>query len=109
YGDLAEISRMLNIITALQVRAETDPLWEHRPRHIRWIRYNPDSYRVNGFKRQKTQDEREMKLVEILDRPPNLQGDVELIYAFYSLEDRKTFIEQNMPEMLSQCVTSRFV
>lgn len=109
YGDLAEIARMLDTVTAIQLRAGTDPLWEQRPRHLRWVRYNPDSYRVNGYKRQKTQDEREIKLIEILREPPNMARELELIYAFYSLQDGRTFIEESMPEMLAQCVTGRFV
>lgn len=109
YGDASEISRILNVVTALQVRSENDKLWEHRPRKFRWIRYNPDSYRVNGNKRQKTLEEREKHLLRLLNTPPKKDRTLELIYAFYSLENGKTFIEESMPEMLRNCISERIV
>ena len=111
YGDEAEISRILNVLSSIQLRAEQDPFYQERPKRIRWIRYNPDAYRRNGKRprRYATSEEREAILLQLLQSDPkNCEAQLELIYLFYSTDQSGAIsLETAMPDGLRQCISAR--
>jgi hypothetical protein len=108
YGDQAEISRMLNVYSAICL----DKAFKVHTKRIRWIRYNPNGYQVNGKPGRKTQEERERKLIEILkkEKEEKEKEGLEIIFMYYSLsKDNKVWLEESMPPQLQECVSLRIV
>jgi hypothetical protein len=100
YGDFAEIERMLNVYSALVLCNITK---------IKWIRYNPDSYSVNGQKRYKTTQERENILLQVLKENKKQTSNLEIIFMFYTTNNSKVWLEDSMPETLQACVSRRII
>ena len=69
---------MLNVFAEILKRGD-------RAGKLRFIRYNPDAYKVDGVKQKTLQRDRQAALLKILNTPPEQQFSVS--YLFYDRTD----------------------
>jgi len=69
-----DAGRMLNVFTEILKRGD-------RAGKLRFIRYNPDAYRVDGVRQKTPQRDRQAALLKVLNSPPEQQFSV--TYLFY--------------------------
>tara|TARA_Y100000591_G_scaffold273055_1_gene248831 strand:+ start:211 stop:747 length:537 start_codon:yes stop_codon:yes gene_type:complete len=77
YEVSCEVKRMMDVVTS--IRTESDS-------KILFIRYNPDPFSIDGKKQKVSREERETKLLELIQMY-NPHIDVAIQYLFYDLED----------------------
>lgn len=78
YAVSCELSRMMNLYEACMLDGNTQPLG--------FLRYNPDSYKVDGVSVKKQQKERERILLEtIASWAPGQQSTMSIMYMFYDV------------------------
>ena len=65
---------MLNVFAEILKRGD-------RAGKLRFMRYNPDAYKLNGVKRKTLQRDRQAALLKVLNSPPDQQFSVS--YLFY--------------------------
>ena len=99
YGGVGcDMKRMSRIMESMALEGNTLPLV--------FIRYNPDVYKVDGKKIEKTKGKREEALVELLKSSvcsPTQPLTVQ--YMFYDVEDGETLIskEADYNEQIKEC------
>ena len=69
-----DAGRMLNVFAEILKRGD-------RAGKLRFIRYNPDAYKVDGVKQKTIQRDRQAALLKVLNTPPDQQFSVS--YLFY--------------------------
>ena len=69
-----DAGRMLNVFAEILKRGD-------RAGKLRFIRYNPDAYKVDGVKQKTLQRDRQAALLKVLNSPPDQQFSVS--YLFY--------------------------
>jgi hypothetical protein len=68
---------MMDIVTSIRTGSDSK---------ILFVRYNPDSFSIDGKKQKVSREERETKLLELIQKySPHI--DLSIHYLFYDLED----------------------
>ena len=103
YDVSCDAKRMADIYLALTLEGNTLP--------VTFIRYNPDSYKVNGVKRETPREVREAKLIEYIQNyKQRVQQPLSIVYFYYNTTDGSLDISRNelySPE-LAKCITDVF-
>jgi len=75
-----ETTRMNNVVTSWMIEGSDTP--------VVWIRYNPHGFKVNGVKKKMTQEERQKKLIDLLNAIEfENQPQVRVYYMFYDIDN----------------------
>lgn len=75
---ICEVSRMSKVVTSIRASGDQRP--------ILWLRFNPDTFSVDGERLRVTIEEREETLLEIITNAESEIGDsdVKILYLFYN-------------------------
>ena len=89
-----EVARMAWVMEAIQAGQNTRPTL--------WIRFNPDSFKINGQNQKIPKKERFHQLCqEICKERPNLKDGFRILYMYYDLDDNlelKILEDDDYPE-----------
>lgn len=84
YGVVCDVSRMLKIRESLLLGGNTLP--------VRFIRYNPHAYQVDGKTKRTNKKDREKKLLEVVRSATLKISDFSIQYLFYDVVDSRNVI-----------------
>lgn len=78
--------------------------------HILWIRFNPNTYTVNGVRTNESISHRVDAIKEFIDEFSPSADEMTIVYAFYDVEDDEATIIHNDEffEELRDCVQTIF-
>ena len=77
YSVACDMARMTHVMAAIACTSNI--------RRTRWIRFNPDAYKVDGVLRRTRMKQRHAALVDAIHSGPD--RDFELLYMYYDVDD----------------------
>lgn len=97
YGVACEVSRMVKLLEAWLLEGNTLP--------VRFIRYNPHAFQIDGKEQKVTRAVREARLLEVIQEAAGADGDgMQVRYMYYDEVSGQPAIMQDPAFAIDDCV-----
>lgn len=98
-----EISRMMNVVASL-ITGTSDSIIR-----MKWIRFNPNAFSLDGKRRSIPLPKRLDHLAEEITTPMGQELTLELVYMYYSVNNQSVWLENEFPDNLRSCISKRII